>query len=68
MFPNMSLKETTSLPSSPYSPSLHLAFHSIVIYLLVCLSHPLAWEPHEGSDTVLFTDMSPVPGTVPGTQ
>lgn len=34
-------------------------------YLLVCLSPLLACEPHEGSDTVVFTDLPPVPGMLP---
>lgn len=37
--------------------------------LFTCLSFSLlACEPHKGSDTVLFIDVSPLPGMVPVTQ
>ena len=66
MFPNTSPDDHPPSLSPPYSPTLHLSLHSTIIYLLVCLSPSPACEPHEGSDAVLFTDVSLVPGMVPG--
>ena len=55
-------------PSMLYSPHPHGSYHHLIIYMLIYLSLPKCELQKEGDMSALFTAVSPVPGTVPGTQ